>query len=61
MHYNYCRIRQTLRVTPAMEAGLTDHLWELDDLVALLHNAEQEAIAAGAMKRGPCKTKTSDD
>jgi len=27
---------QTLRVTPAMEAGLTDHVWELEELVALL-------------------------
>ncbi len=36
MHYNYCRVHQTLRVTPAMEAGLTDHVWSVDDLVALL-------------------------
>jgi hypothetical protein len=36
MHYNFCRIHQTLRVTPAMEAGLADHVWELEELVALL-------------------------
>jgi hypothetical protein len=36
MHYNYCRVHQTLRVTPAMQAGLTDHIWELEDLVKLL-------------------------
>lgn len=36
MHYNFCRIHQTLRVTPAMQAGLADHVWELDELVALL-------------------------
>jgi hypothetical protein len=36
MHYNYCRIHQTLRVTPAMQAGLTDHVWELEELVGLL-------------------------
>jgi IS1 family transposase len=36
MHYNYCRIHQTLRVTPAMQAGLADHVWELDELVGLL-------------------------
>jgi hypothetical protein len=36
MHYNYCRIHQTLRVTPAMQARLTDHVWELEELVALL-------------------------
>lgn len=35
MHYNFCRIHQTLRVTPAMEAGLTDHVWSLEEVVAL--------------------------
>ena len=36
MHYNYCRVHQTLRVTPAMEAGLADHVWSLADLCSLL-------------------------
>lgn len=36
MHYNYCRIHQTLRVTPAMESGLSDHVWEIVELVQLL-------------------------
>ncbi len=36
MYYNFVRIHQTLRVTPAMEAGLADHVWELEDLVALI-------------------------
>ena len=36
MHYNFCRIHRTLRVTPAMEAGLTDHVWSLEELVDLL-------------------------
>jgi hypothetical protein len=36
MHYNFCRIHQTLRVTPAMEADVTDHVWSIDDLIALL-------------------------
>ena len=36
VYYNFCRIHKTLRVTPAMEAGLTDHIWELDELVNLL-------------------------
>lgn len=34
--YNFVRIHQTLRVTPAMEAGLTDHVWSLEDVAALL-------------------------
>jgi IS1 family transposase len=36
MHYNYCKIHSTLRVTPAMEAGLANHVWEIEDLLALL-------------------------
>jgi hypothetical protein len=35
MHYNFCRIHQTLRVTPAMEAGLTSHIWSLYEIVGL--------------------------
>lgn len=36
MHYNFVRIHQTLRVTPAMAAGVTDRLWEMRDIAALL-------------------------
>jgi hypothetical protein len=36
MHYNFCRIHQSLRVTPAMEAGVTDHVWEIREVVALI-------------------------
>jgi IS1 family transposase len=36
MYYNFCRVHQTLRVTPAMEAGLADHVWTLDELVGLM-------------------------
>lgn len=36
MHYNFCRVHQTLRVTPAMEAGITDRLWDLNDIIDLL-------------------------
>ena len=32
-YYNFCRIHETLRVTPAMEAGLTDHVWDVAELV----------------------------
>jgi IS1 family transposase len=35
-YYNLCRIHQTLRVTPAMAAGVSDHVWELSDLVDLI-------------------------
>jgi IS1 family transposase len=36
MHYNFCRVHKTLRVTPAMEAGITDHVWSFEELIALL-------------------------
>jgi IS1 family transposase len=36
MHYNFCRIHQTLRVTPAMEAGITDHVWTINEVVAMM-------------------------
>jgi hypothetical protein len=36
MHYNYCRIHETLRCTPAMESGLSDHVWSIEELCALL-------------------------
>jgi IS1 family transposase len=36
MYYNFAKIHQTLRVTPAMEAGVSDHVWSLDEVVALL-------------------------
>jgi hypothetical protein len=41
LHFMYCnfvRIHQTLRVTPAMEAGLSGHAWTIDDLVAIIPN-----------------------
>ena len=36
MHYDFCRIHRALRVTPAMEAGITNHVWGLEELVRLL-------------------------
>jgi hypothetical protein len=38
MHYNFCRIHQTLRVTPAMAAGVTDHVWDISDIAELLES-----------------------
>ena len=34
--HNFCRIHKTLRVTPAMETCLTDHVWRVEEIVALL-------------------------
>jgi IS1 family transposase len=33
MHYNFCRVHKSLRVTPAMEAGLTDHVWTIEEML----------------------------
>jgi IS1 family transposase len=35
MHYNFARVHKTLRVTPAMEVGLCDHIWSLEEIVLL--------------------------
>ncbi len=37
MYCNFCRIHQTLRVTPAMQAGISDHIWEVEEVVSLLN------------------------
>jgi hypothetical protein len=36
MHYNFCRIHKSLRVTPAMEAGVSNHVWSIEELAGLL-------------------------
>lgn len=45
MHYNFGRIHKTLRVTPAMQAGLVEHVWSLGEIVGLL-DAEEARTAA---------------
>jgi IS1 transposase len=44
MHYNFCRVHKTLRVTPAMEAGLSSVVWSIEDSVKL---AEPKSILEG--------------
>ena len=36
MHYNFARVHKSLRVTPAMEAGVSDHVWEIEEIVTLI-------------------------
>ena len=50
MYYNFVRIHKTLRVTPAMAAGVSDRLWEIEDIAKLVEEAE-----AKPGKRGPYK------
>ena len=53
-YYNLVRIHKTLRMTPAMAAGVTDRLWEMSDLVAVI-----EATEAKPDKRGPYKKRVA--
>lgn len=45
MHYNFCRVHQTLRATPAMEAGIADHVWSIAEIVGLLDKQVQQYAA----------------
>ena len=54
MFYNFVRIHKTLRITPAMAAGVTDRLWEIEDIAMLVEKAE-----ARPGKRGPYKKQTA--
>ncbi|HMI53192.1 MAG TPA: IS1 family transposase [Candidatus Saccharimonadales bacterium] len=41
MHYNFCRVHQTLRVTPAMEAGVSDHVWTIEEIISLIDSRRE--------------------
>jgi len=49
MHYNFVRIHQTLKITPAMAAGVTPKLWEMADLVAVLEEWESATRSAATI------------
>lgn len=51
MYYNFGRIHKTLRVTPAMQAGIADHVWGLEEIAALVPEPE-------AKPRGPYKKRS---
>lgn len=46
MHYNFARIHGTLRITPAMAAGISDHVWSIEEIVGLLDAVEGDKRAA---------------
>ena len=52
IYYNFCRIHKTLRMTPAMAAGVTNRLWDVKDIVALI---EAKETAEAPKARGPYK------
>jgi hypothetical protein len=43
LHYNFCRVHNTLRITPAMEAGLADHVWSMEELLWILLEGRERA------------------
>jgi hypothetical protein len=45
MHYNFVRIHQTLRVTPAMEAGISQHVWSIQEIISLTVESVKYAAA----------------
>ncbi|BDV37283.1 hypothetical protein DSM21852_05360 [Methylocystis bryophila] len=49
--YNFCRIHKTLRITPAMAAGVTERFWEVTDIVKMIEAEEAKTVA----KRAPTK------
>jgi len=56
MCYNFVKVHQTLRVTPAMVASLTDRLWDIADLIALV-----DANEPAPKKRGPYKKRQKEN
>ena len=53
LHYNFARIHKTLRITPAMAAGIADHVWSMEDIATLTD------AAYAPKKRGSYKKKAS--
>ena len=51
MYYNFCRLHQTLKVTPAMAAGVTEKLWEMADIVKLIDEAAPKPGPRGPYKK----------
>jgi hypothetical protein len=49
MHYNFARVHKTLRVTPAMQAGLSDHVWSIEEIVATIFHAGSLLLAGLAL------------
>lgn len=44
MYYNFCRIHKTLRVTPAMEAGIDDHVWSVEEVLMMVETARKNVV-----------------
>jgi hypothetical protein len=49
--YNFCRIHKTIKVSPAMAAGVTDKLWNMEDIVALIDARDERKGGEGYCRR----------
>jgi hypothetical protein len=47
-YYNFARVHQTLRTTPAVAAGVADHVWTLREIVSLLERSEGRAVGSAS-------------
>jgi IS1 family transposase len=50
MNYNFCRIHKTLRITPAMAAGVCDHVWSIAEIVTMLERWEETQETRSSVK-----------
>ncbi len=55
--YNFCRVHETLRITPAMQIGVTDHVWTVGELIAAALDGE---IPAGTVTENPMNLDRAD-
>jgi hypothetical protein len=51
VHYNFARIQKTLRITPSMAAGLSDHLWSFEEIVMIANGYNAAGESAALTKR----------
>ena len=51
VYYNFVRVHKTLRVTPAMAAGISDRLWSMEDIAAMIEAAAQKSAVRGSYKK----------
>ena len=55
VHYNFARIHKTLRVTPAMQSGLSDHVWSLEEIVMMADSYMPKPEKRGPYKKRPVR------
>jgi IS1 family transposase len=59
-YYNFCRVHNTLGTTPAVAAGVSDHVWTLAELIGLLEQAEATPIKRGSYAKTRANVKTQE-